>query len=150
MFNIVTESLPANERNVLLTIHDHAVNAGLTPFVTKSEKKSFGKIEYKRSKKDDMLFAVQINSSHWTLRCKLFNLDKYTSILANLNESVLQKLLSSRECKGTENGCTAGVYFKYGNQNYSLCRHLIRFRDISETDVPSVWSLLQTENEFRS
>lgn len=149
LFNIVTELIPPNERDILLTFHNNAINAGLSPFITKSDKKSFGKIEYKRTKKDDMLFAVQINSSHWSLRCKLFNLAKYTALLNSMNESVLQRLLESKECKGVDNGCTVGIKFKYNHQNYNLCRHLIRFSDIREIDTTSIWSLLQAENEHR-
>lgn len=149
LFNKVTELIPSNERDIFLAIHDNAVSAGFTPFVTKSEKRNFGKIEYKRTKKGDLLFAVQINSPQWSLRCKLFNLDKYTELLNNLNESVLRRLLESRKCKGVGNGCTVGIKFEYDNQKYNLCRHLIRLRDVCQADVPSIWSLLQAESEFR-
>jgi hypothetical protein len=85
----------------------------------------------------------------WSIRCKLFHLDKYVALLHKLSEKMLVGILSSRKCRGKVNGCTAGIMFTHMDKNYLLCRHGMHFRGISSCDVLAVWKLLDEEGTYR-
>jgi hypothetical protein len=143
-------SIPVNEHAAALELHNKAVNAGYTAFGNKSSKKpDFYKMEYKKLKKDDPLFILHVNGVKWSIRCKLFHLDKYVTLLNKLSEKMLTGILSSRKCRGKAKGCPAGIMFTHADKKYLLCRHGMHFRGITSGDVQAVWKLLSTESTYR-
>ncbi|MDR0456557.1 MAG: hypothetical protein LBH20_07750 [Treponema sp.] len=143
-------SIPVNDQAIVLELHNKAINAGYMAFGNKSARKSdFYKMEYKKSRKDDPLFILHVNGIKWSIRCKLFHLDKYVTLLHKLSEKMLAGILSSRKCRGKAHGCTVGIMFTHVEKKYLLCRHGMHFRGITSGDVQAVWTLLSTESTYR-
>ena len=148
--NEIITSVSESCHPVILEFHNRAVAAGFVPFASKSSKKdNFGKVEYKKAKKEDPLYILHVNGQKWSLRCKLFHLDRYEELLLKFREPVLKAMLASRACKGPENGCDVGIEFTADGKEYNLCRHAIHFKDLHEVDVDDVWSLLEAEARYR-
>jgi hypothetical protein len=146
----VISSIPEADRPVVLKFHKKALEAGFFPFEIKSDKKpNFYKIEYKKIKTGKPLFILHINGIKWSLRSKLFNLDKYEKLIYKLSEQMIKELLSSRQCKGKTMGCTAGILFNMSGKKYMLCRHRMHFRGIKPGDVNAIWELFNEESKYR-
>lgn len=147
MIDEAITSLPDTARAVAMAMHDNAVEIGYIPHVKQSSKKAdFYTVEYKKNKVKDPLFILHVNGAKWSFRCKLFHLDQYVALLHTLSEKALENILASRKCKGITEGCTVGIDFAIGGEDYVLCRHGMHFRDLTTADVPSVWGLLREES----
>jgi len=148
-FEEAVTNLDEDKKKLVAELHNKALNLGCIATIAKAGKKDGSyKIEYKADKKAYVLFISRISKNGLSIGCKLLHLGKYTQLIDELSETVRNELLAAKACN-VDKGCTAYIRFTYDGKEYLTCRHTMRLKTPTYSDLPSLWQLLEAEAAHR-
>jgi hypothetical protein len=145
----VVSSLVDKDSAIVMKFHELADSLGCTAVISPMGKKEDDwKCEYNIKKPKRTLFILRVNKKGWSVRCKLFNIEKYEEAIANCTEGVKKTLISSRDCEMHGGICKGPVKFSFDTDMHSKCRHYILFQDLQEEDWACVRRLIELESDY--
>lgn len=147
--NDVISSLDDKNSAMVQKFHEQAVHLGCTGKISTMGKKTDDwKCEYTIKKPKRSLFIIRANKKGWSVRCKLFNIEKYEDAVANCSERIRQMLMTAKDCEMHGGICKEPVSFSVSDNPYSKCRHSILFSRLQYEDLASVGKLIELESQY--
>jgi hypothetical protein len=145
-FYDVLSSLNDYDKVIAENLHEYTLSMGFIPKIsTVGKRQNDWKCEYKKNK--TILYILRITNGLFSIRCKLFNLEKYNDVLESCNINSIETLLkNSKDCENHGGGCKGPVAFSIKGKNYSKCRHYLMFKELKNEDINGIKKLFECEN----